>query len=732
MRSWPRPSPNGKNDAQEEFTAFAVCSDVQVSKRRKSDDIAELDRHDLAFPATTDPAKLASRIAAQDGGGMVVVFATYQSIKVISDAQQQHGLAAFDLIICDEAHRTTGATLAGEDESNFVRIHDDKHVKGRKRLYMTATPRIFGDVAKSKADEAGAVLASMDDPTLFGEVLFERGFSWAVENDLLSDYKVIVLAVDEETVSRSVQTRLRDGAELRLDDATKIIGCYKGLAKQGETKQFEIDPSPMRRALAFCKDIKSSKLIEAEFARVADEFVESETGDAEASEPLRCEVQHVDGTFNAKERGRLLDWLKAETDDGQCRILTNARCLSEGVDVPALDGILFLHPRKSQIDVVQSVGRVMRKAEGKKLGYVILPIGIPAGMAPEQALNDNDKYRIVWQILNALRAHDDRFDSNINRPSLGEDITGMIEVVAVVKWIFPGNTPDVSTVQKVKDDLREMRLGRTLFVGDAGMYSKANLEELSKGAGKFVLATPIRRIKEIRDEALSHPGRYAEIAPNLRAKEVVIGEGERRRRYILCLNEEEADRQKWRRAEILETLKVELAALKKDHPRRACQLLASKRYGPYLSQNEAGRPYLDQARIKRAEHLDGKFVLTTNDDTLSVADIALGYKGMWIIESCFRPMKTTGLEVRPMFHWMPHRITAHVKLCVLALMIQRAAEIATEQTWRQLQATLESIKAVRYTAEGQSIVQTSNIRPEARDILKKLNISMPKTILDVS
>ena len=244
------------------------------------------------------------------------------------------------------------------------------------------------------------------------------------------------------------------------------------------------------------------------------------------------------------------------------------------------------------------------------------------------------------------------------------------EGIPVRSWIFPGNTPDVATVKRIKDDLRDMRLGRTLFVGDAGLYSKANLEELAKGAGKYILATPIRRITmrgcgdpaphgEIRDEVLSHPGRYAEIAPNLRAKEVVIGDGERRRRYILCLNQEEAERQKWRRAALLETLEAELDALKADHPKRACRLLASKRFAPYLAQDENGRPYLDRDKVKRAEHLDGKFVLTTNDDTLSVADIALGYKGMWIIESCFRRMKTTGLEVRPMFHWMPQRITAH-------------------------------------------------------------------------
>ena len=281
------------------------------------------------------------------------------------------------------------------------------------------------------------------------------------------------------------------------------------------------------------------------------------------------------------------------------------------------------------------------------------------------------------------------------------------EGIPVRSWIFPGNTSDVTTVTRIKDDLRGMRLGRTLFVGDAGMYSAGNLDELAKGAGRYILATPIRRIKEVKDEVLSHPGRYADIAPNLRAKEVIIGDGERRRRYILCLNEEEADRQKWRRAEILKTLKAELQAIKKDHPKAACRLVASKRFAPYLSLNDKGRPYLDKDKVKRAEHLDGKFVLTTNDDTLSVADIALGYKGMWIIESCFKKMKTTGLAVRPMFHWMPQRITAHVKLCVLALMIQRAAELRTEMTWNKIRTNLDTLKAVSYRTEKQAIVQTT-------------------------
>lgn len=366
---------------------------------------------------------------------MTVVFATYQSIQTLT-AAHKHGLQEFDLIICDEAHRTTGATLEGDDESNFVRVHSNEHVKGKKRLYMTATPRIYGDAVKSKADEVGAELASMDNEELFGKTLYHRGFGWAVQKGLLTDYKVIVLAMDEGLVSANVQKRLADeNSELDLDDATKIIGCYKALSKQGLKQDISFDPHPMRRALAFCKSIKASELIRDEFSAVVAEY-NRETPLLEDDAPVNAEslgveVEHVDGTFNAKKRNVLLDWLKAPTEGNVCRVLSNARCLSEGVDVPALDAIMFLHPRKSQIDVVQSVGRVMRRADGKKMGYVILPVGVPAGVEPEKALQDNERYKVVWQILNALRAHDERFDSTINKASLGQDISDRIKIVGI-------------------------------------------------------------------------------------------------------------------------------------------------------------------------------------------------------------------------------------------------------------------------------------------------------------
>ncbi|KAA8610943.1 DEAD/DEAH box helicase [Salipiger aestuarii] len=417
-----------KNDCQEDFTAYSACSDTKVGRNADADSL-DLNVHDLAFPATTDPEKIARQVNLASANKMTVVFSTYHSIDVLTRAQKDYGLPEFDLVVCDEAHRTTGVTLKDEDDSAFVRIHSDDYVAAKKRLYMTATPRIFGDAAKRKADDHDAELASMDDEAKFGKDLFHRGFGWAVENDLLTDYKVVVLAVDEGLISTTIQNRLKEGAELTLDDATKIIGCYKALTKSDTAAELEFDPNPMKRALAFCQSIAKSKIIEDEFAKVVDEYTGNEL--IEDERHLATEVRHVDGSYNASAREELLNWLKADSEDNTCRILTNAKVLSEGVDVPALDAIMFMHPRKSQIDVVQSVGRVMRRAEGKKLGYVILPVAIPPDTKPEEALNDNERYQVVWQILNALRAHDERLDARINQAKLGEDISDKVELVRI-------------------------------------------------------------------------------------------------------------------------------------------------------------------------------------------------------------------------------------------------------------------------------------------------------------
>ena len=426
--------------------SFAVCSDSDVGKKRtKEDDRVQTFTHELRYPATTDPRRLAAEMAKRhDSDHMSVVFSTYHSLDVISKAQHQHGLPAFDLVICDEAHRTTGATFSDDDESSFVRVHDNAFLNAAKRLYMTATPRIYGDSAKASAEKDMVALCSMDDAALYGHEFHVITFSEAVRRGLLVDYKVIVLAIEESHVSRRLQGLLSDESnQLKVDDAAKIIGCWKALAKQGLTENLAGDEAAMRRAVAFCQVIEvsngarkhkvSSKNIASMFQAVVNAYQESETLDDTAR--LACEAQHVDGSMNASEKEAKLDWLKATVPDGTCRILSNVRCLSEGVDVPALDAVLFLTPRNSPVEVVQSVGRVMRKAEGKNRGYVVLPVVIPAGIEPHEALNDNKTYAVVWQVLQALRSHDDRFDAMVNKLDLIGKDTRKMEVIAITDKI---------------------------------------------------------------------------------------------------------------------------------------------------------------------------------------------------------------------------------------------------------------------------------------------------------
>lgn len=451
-------------DATIPLRSFAVCSDAQVGvKKASQDDLADIDVTDLEIPATTFAYGLARAAKAHDEHRMTVVFSTYQSLAAVADAQANHSLPDFDLIICDEAHRTTGAKLLGEEASAFIRVHDGDYIKGTKRLYMTATPRVYSDTAKKVADENAAEVASMDDETKYGPTLFTRNFGWAVGKGLLTDYKVIVLAVDEATISSSVQRLLADdNNELQLDDATKIVGCFKALTKTNVRAELDTDPHPMRRALAFCKSINASKLVESEFAQVVADWRSDPVTQEEASAypELTCQVQHVDGTFKANAKNERLSWLKAEAGDNVCRILTNARCLTEGVDVPALDAVLFLHPRKSQIDVVQAVGRVMRKAPGKSMGYVILPIGVPAGVRPEDALDDNERYKVVWQILNALRSHDERLDATINKIDLGVDPGDRIQIIGPFGMMGTEVGATVSKLpERVKANSGSMDLG---------------------------------------------------------------------------------------------------------------------------------------------------------------------------------------------------------------------------------------------------------------------------------
>lgn len=402
-------------EAMAPLHAFVVCSDTKVGR-----DEEDISTHDLAYPATTDAKRLAQAAAALAKNRRSVVFATYQSIQVVANAQKL-GFGEFDLIICDEAHRTTGLTLPGEDPSEFLKVHQNHVVRGRKRVYMTATPRIYGDASKTKADQAGAEIYSMDNEDDFGREFFRLGFGKAVERDLLSEYKVLIVAVKESEMAKLANNfnnayKIDEKKAIDIRFATKIVGSWKGLSKRGlvlvgedgQEENLSEDTAPMRRAVAFSKSIKDSKQTTDTFARLVDLYAQSHDGDGNTG-MVACMLDHVDGTMNALVRQSALNWLKAEGGEGECRILSNARCLSEGIDVPALDAVVFFDTRESIVDIVQSVGRVMRKAEGKKYGYIILPVCIPSEKVKDynSYIDSDPQFKGIWKVIKALRAHDE-------------------------------------------------------------------------------------------------------------------------------------------------------------------------------------------------------------------------------------------------------------------------------------------------------------------------------------
>ena len=336
--------------------------------------------------------------------------------------------------------------------------------------------------------------------------------------------------------------------------------------------------------------------------------------------------------------------------------------------------------------------------------------------------------------LATLRKRGHSKDGRDDKPQVVIALAVTRDGLPIRSWVFAGNTVDVKTIPTIKRDLAQWNLSRVLLVGDAGMDSEANRKELSAGLGRFILAVPAGRLKEVRGDVLSRAGRFKKIAENLEAKEVVVGDGERRRRYIVCRNRQEERRQRRRREKLLLALGEELASLGpagEAHTRRVCELRASRRYGRYLTQRADGSIDIDPVKVGRAGRLDGRWVILTNDDTITAADAAQAYKAAMLIESCFRRLKTSGLRIRPVYHWTTHRILAHVKLCVLALQLQRAAEIRAQDTWRNLSHVLEQIKAIELQVGQKAIVRTTKLTEEARRVLVSLGVPRPKDVLEV-
>ena len=446
-------------DKQDEMRAVCVCSDAKASRKMVDADDEDASVIDLAVPATTNTQSILRQLRQYGKEDCrTVIFSTYQSIDVVKEAIDLYGREV-DLIICDEAHRTTGVILKDKAESNFTKIHSNDFIASKRRLYMTATPRLYSANVKVKAkeNENVDVLCSMDSKELYGEEFHRLSFNDAVSQGLLADYKVLVLTVSEEDIPQEIRTHIKDNYnfasekdklhELNFDDATKIIGCINGLSKRikgdhGVTK--EQDPMMMKRAVAFCQTINptksnpnySSTQLAKYFGTICDEYKDMMFDD-EKKEVVNVKAKHIDGSMDANTRNELIAWLKQDADDPQeCRVLCNVRCLSEGVDVPALDAVLFLSPRNSEVEVVQSVGRVMRTFgkgtdKEKKYGYIIIPVIVPNDVKPEDALNDNERFKVVWTILNALRSHDENFNAHVNQINLNKTRPPKITVARV-------------------------------------------------------------------------------------------------------------------------------------------------------------------------------------------------------------------------------------------------------------------------------------------------------------
>lgn len=377
------------------FSLLPVCSDETVGD---SDQVVAR-VSELGLPATTDPRKIAAFLR---GPGTRIVFATYQSSPEVARAFTRRSILPFDLTIADEAHR-----CAGPVSSNFGVILDDRSVPARRKLFMTATPRYFTQRVIRAAGEVDWDIASMDDAMRFGPVFHSLSFSEAIDQKLLTDYQVSIVGVDNETFRRYVARRqlvTTDGRRIRdaRSLATEII-----LAKS--MRRFDL-----RRVISFHNRVVRARAFSRRFPQIVAWMPSSQRPRG----PLWA--KHVSGDMPTGTRDALL-WHFRHLDESERGLLTNARCLGEGVDVPTLDGVAFIDPRRSQVDIVQAVGRAIRRSETKRLGTIVLPVFINRGDSPEQ-VPEESQFRSIWDVLRALRSHDDDLAEQLDtlRRQLGD------------------------------------------------------------------------------------------------------------------------------------------------------------------------------------------------------------------------------------------------------------------------------------------------------------------------
>ena len=466
MREW-------SDNANIKHNYIVVCSDKSTGE---DGSITELES-----PVSTDVKTLKKSLSHMNNDSMTVIFSTYHSLPVVRDAAKNTKL---DIILCDEAHRTTGV----EDKSFFTLVHNDSNVKAKKRLYMTATPRVYSDVIKAKM---GKVIYSMDDESKYGPTFHNFTFSEAVRKGVLSDFRVKIAIVPPDVADGDfLQSISEKDGEIPLDERTLLASVWHGVNHPDDDS-----PKLLQRVISFANRIDRSLMFAGDMTDNNDTNRSLESI-ANSLEPKwktgnKVQVRHVDGKTKAIDRRNEMHWLNESTDDpNTCRIISNARCLSEGVDVPALDGVIFLNPRKSKVDVVQSVGRVMRKSPGKDYGYVILPIALPPGKPYHEALDDNKTFKVVWQVLNALRSHDENFANEINQLILDRNTertspTPRISI-SVLDGDYTEENPRTEFFSKIKSKLVEK-------VGDIDYYNKygeklgraaANIEEIIKARMK--------------------------------------------------------------------------------------------------------------------------------------------------------------------------------------------------------------------------------------------------------